>query len=70
VIEFFNHPLKTGQHYNSIIISILAIIGLGANGGWVIAANYTPVLSAIIKGTRYLVLYQSILEQYNQIMQL
>ncbi|KAH7108650.1 hypothetical protein EDB81DRAFT_932400 [Dactylonectria macrodidyma] len=70
VIEFFDHPLKTGQHYDSIVISALAVMGLDANGGWVTAANYTPVLSAIIKGTRYLVLYQSMLERHDQITRL
>lgn len=70
IIEFFNHPLKTGQHYNSIVISALAVMGLDANRGWVTAANYTPVLSAIVKRTQYLVLYQSILERRNQIIQL
>ncbi|KAH8646440.1 hypothetical protein BGZ61DRAFT_501313 [Ilyonectria robusta] len=69
-MEFFDHPLKTGQHYDSILISALAVMGLDANGGWVTAANYTPVLSAIVKGTRYLVLYQSMLERREQIMRL
>ncbi|KAH7113582.1 hypothetical protein EDB81DRAFT_862505 [Dactylonectria macrodidyma] len=48
----------------------LAVMGLDANGGWVTAANYTPVLSAIVKGTRYLVLYQSVLERHDQITRL
>jgi hypothetical protein len=33
VIQLFDHPLKSGSHYNSIIISTLAVMGLDPQGG-------------------------------------
>jgi superfamily II DNA helicase RecQ len=71
VVQFFDHPLKNGNHYESIIISALAIMGVDReSGGWVAVTTYTPIYSAVIKVARYLVLYQSILERHGQIAQL
>ncbi|EMT67217.1 Putative ATP-dependent DNA helicase Q1, partial [Fusarium odoratissimum] len=70
VVQFLDHPFKSGNHYDSIIISALAVMGLDEGGGWVPVTNYTPVYSAVIKVARYLVLYQSILERQGQVRQL
>ncbi|RTE68056.1 hypothetical protein BHE90_017567, partial [Fusarium euwallaceae] len=71
VVQFFDHPFKNGNHYESIIISALAVMGLEREGGgWVSVMNYTPIYSAVIKVARYLVLYQSILERHGQKTQL
>ncbi len=32
VVQFFNHPFKNGNHYKSIIINALAIMGLDKEG--------------------------------------
>ncbi|KJZ69027.1 hypothetical protein HIM_11586 [Hirsutella minnesotensis 3608] len=63
VVQFFDHPFKSGNHYESIIISALAVMGLDEKGKWMPATNYTPIYSAVIKVARYLVLYQSIVER-------
>ena len=63
VVGFLDHPFKNGTHYESIIISGLAVMGLEPDGGWVPVTNYTQVYSAVIKVARYLVLYQSMLER-------
>ncbi|KAI3561799.1 hypothetical protein IWW34DRAFT_565645, partial [Fusarium oxysporum f. sp. albedinis] len=66
-----DHPFKNGNHYESIIIGALAIMGFDREGGgWVPAINYTPIYSAVIKVARYLVLYQSMLERDRQKAQL
>ena len=70
VVQFLDHPFKSGNHYDSIIISALAVMGLDEGGGWVPVVNYTPIYSAVIKVARYLVLYQSILERQGQVQQL
>jgi hypothetical protein len=70
VVQFLDHPFKSGNHYDSIIISALAVMGLDEGGGWVPVMNYTPVYSAVVKVARYLVLYQSILERQGQVRQL
>ncbi|KAK7413100.1 hypothetical protein QQX98_008048 [Neonectria punicea] len=71
VVQFFDHPFKNGNHYESIMISALAVMGLEREGGgWVLVTNYTPIYSAVIKVARYLVLYQSILERHGQKTQL
>ncbi|KAI8682258.1 hypothetical protein NCS56_00348100 [Fusarium sp. Ph1] len=71
VVQFLDHPFKNGNHYESIIISALAVMGIDReSGGWVSVTNYTPIYSAVIKVARYLVLYQSILERHGQKMQL
>ncbi|TVY64128.1 hypothetical protein Focb16_v014221 [Fusarium oxysporum f. sp. cubense] len=74
VIEFLDHRFRNGDHYRSIIISALAIMGLADGGGdmdmvsgWLTAMDYTPTYSAVIKVARYLVLYQSILERSDQV---
>ncbi|EXA28835.1 hypothetical protein FOVG_19585 [Fusarium oxysporum f. sp. pisi HDV247] len=74
VIQFLDHRFKNGDHYRSIIISALAIMGLADGGGdmdmvsgWLTAMDYTPTYSAVIKVARYLVLYQSILERSDQV---
>lgn len=63
VVGFFDHPLRSGNHYESILISALAVMGVDPKGGWVSVANYTPVYSTVIKVARYLVLHQSMLER-------
>ncbi|KAL9572228.1 hypothetical protein ACKAV7_003641 [Fusarium commune] len=74
VIQFLDHRFRNGDHYRSIIISALAIMGLADGGGdmdtvsgWLTAMDYTPIYSAVIKVARYLVLYQSILERSDQV---
>ncbi|KAH7199131.1 uncharacterized protein B0J16DRAFT_257153, partial [Fusarium flagelliforme] len=52
-----DHPFKSSNHYNSIIISALGVIGLDKGSRWVPVVNYTPICSAIIKVAQYLVLY-------------
>ncbi|TPX16410.1 uncharacterized protein E0L32_012428, partial [Thyridium curvatum] len=63
IVEFLDHPFKNGNHYESIIISALAVMGLDPCGGWVRVVNYTPIYSVVTKVGRYLVLYQSMLER-------
>ncbi|GKU08712.1 unnamed protein product, partial [Fusarium langsethiae] len=70
MVQFFDHPLKSGNHYESIVISALAVMGLDEGGGWKPVENYTSIYSAVIKVARYLVLYQSMLERQAQIDQL
>lgn len=71
VVQFLDHPFGNGNHYENIIISALAVMGLEREGGgWVPVMNYTPIYSAVIKVARYLVLYQSILERHGQKTQL
>ncbi|KAH7191410.1 hypothetical protein BKA60DRAFT_529461, partial [Fusarium oxysporum] len=71
VVQFLDHPFKNGDHYESIVIGALAIMGFDREGGgWVPAINYTPIYSAVIKVARYLVLYQSMLERDRQKAQL
>ncbi|KAG6990658.1 hypothetical protein FocnCong_v019731 [Fusarium oxysporum f. sp. conglutinans] len=56
VVQFLDHPFKNGDHYESIVIGALAIMGFDREGGgWVPAINYTPIYSAVIKVARYLV---------------
>jgi len=58
VVQFLDHPFKNGNHYESIIISALAIMGFDREGGgWVLAINYMLIYLAVIKVARYLVLY-------------
>lgn len=70
VIGLLDHPLRSGNHYESIIISGLAVIGLEDRGGWVKVTEYTPIYSAVIKVAKYLVLYQSMLERQDEITRL
>ncbi|KAJ4194612.1 hypothetical protein NW759_016497 [Fusarium solani] len=71
VVQFLDHPFKTGNHYENIIISALAVMGIDREGrGWVPVGKYTPIYSAVIKVARYLVLYQSMLEREAQVTQL
>ncbi|KAH7464061.1 hypothetical protein FOMA001_g17996 [Fusarium oxysporum f. sp. matthiolae] len=70
VVQFFDHLFKSGNHYKNIVISALAVIGLEEGGGWMPVVNYTPIYSAVIKGARYLVLHQSMIERRGQMAQL
>ncbi|KAH7159267.1 hypothetical protein DER46DRAFT_560290 [Fusarium sp. MPI-SDFR-AT-0072] len=70
VVQFFDHLFKSGNHYESIVISALAVMGLEEGGGWMPVVNYTPIYSAVIKGARYLVLHQSMIERRGQMAQL
>lgn len=66
VIGFFNHQFKQ-SHYDNIIISSLAVMGIRDDGGWVDAVDYMPVYSAVIKMARMLVLHQSYLEREEKV---
>lgn len=33
VVQLLDHPLKSGRHYDNIIISALAVMGLDPSGG-------------------------------------
>ncbi|KAH7188010.1 uncharacterized protein B0J16DRAFT_317684 [Fusarium flagelliforme] len=35
VVQFLDHPFKSGNHYDSIIISALGVMGLDEGSGWV-----------------------------------
>ncbi|RKL22022.1 hypothetical protein BFJ72_g14786 [Fusarium proliferatum] len=70
VVSFLDHPFKNGDHYESVIISGLAVMGISDHGGWLTPMEYTPVYSAIIKVAKYLVLYQSILERRDEVSRL
>lgn len=69
IVAMFDHEFKHGQYENAII-SGLAVMGLRDDGGWVSALDYTPIYSAVIKVVRMLVVYQSIVEQREEIREL
>ncbi|PON20110.1 hypothetical protein TGAM01_v211033 [Trichoderma gamsii] len=70
VVSMLDHPLQNGNHYESIIISALAVMGMDDHGRWMSALSYTPIYSAVIKVAKYLVLYQSVLERGEEIARL
>jgi RecQ family ATP-dependent DNA helicase len=66
VIGMLDHQFKQG-HYNSILLSGLAVMGIREDGGWVAAEDYTSIYSAVIKVARMLVVYQSYLEREDEV---
>lgn len=56
-ITLLDHQLVRNE-YESIIISGLAILGINEKGGWVPAADYTPIYSGFIKLARLMVVYK------------
>ncbi|MDB5910917.1 MAG: hypothetical protein JWP34_5031, partial [Massilia sp.] len=66
MVEFFDHALKD-SHYESVIISGLAVMGIREDGGWVPAQDYTQIYSAVIKVLRLLVVYQAVTERDEQV---
>ena len=66
MVGFFDHEFRH-THYENAIISGLAVLGLRDDGGWVSVLDYTPVYSAVIKTVRMLVVYQSVVEQADEV---
>ncbi|KAG6979012.1 ATP-dependent DNA helicase Q-like 3 [Fusarium oxysporum f. sp. conglutinans] len=58
LIGMLDHQFKQ-SHYDSIVLSALAIMGISEDGGWIEPTDYTPKYSGVIKVARMLVLYQS-----------
>lgn len=69
VVGLLDHQLKQ-SHYDNIIISGLAIMGIREDGGWVDAEDYTSTFSAVIKVARMLVVHQSYLEREDEVAEL
>ncbi|KAL6401286.1 hypothetical protein AUP68_15154 [Ilyonectria robusta] len=55
------------SHYDSIVLSGLAIMGIDGKGKWIELAEYTPKYSGVIKVARMLVLYQSYVEREDEV---
>jgi superfamily II DNA helicase RecQ len=66
VVGMLDHQFKQG-HYDSIVLSGLAVMGIREDGGWVDAMDYTTNYSAVIKVARMLVIYQSYLEREDEV---
>jgi hypothetical protein len=66
IIAILNHSLGDHQ-YDSVLISTLAVMGVREDGGWQTALDYTPVLSAVIKVARIVVLYNVYTERQAEI---
>ncbi|KAH5708161.1 hypothetical protein HBI18_241080 [Parastagonospora nodorum] len=47
------------DEYSSVLISAMAVLGIGATSGWLSPLVYTPKQSAVVTTSRMLVLYQS-----------
>jgi hypothetical protein len=62
LVGMLDHQFKE-SHYDSIMLSALAIMGITEDGGWVEPTEYTPKYSGVIKVARMLGLYQSWLER-------
>ncbi|KAF5574050.1 uncharacterized protein FSUBG_14077 [Fusarium subglutinans] len=58
LISILDHQFKQ-SHYDSIVLSALAIMGINEDGGWIEPTDYTPKYSGVIKVARMLVVYQS-----------
>ncbi|KAM7210717.1 hypothetical protein V8F06_013895 [Rhypophila decipiens] len=54
----------------SAIVSGLAVMGIREDGGWENVDNYTPIYSAVIKMARMLVVYQAVMEQQDEMLEL
>ncbi len=59
VVGMVDDEIRDGNPYSNILISALAIMGIGSDGTWVPPHTYTPVYAAVIKVARMLVLHQS-----------
>ncbi|KAH7126562.1 hypothetical protein B0J13DRAFT_646665, partial [Dactylonectria estremocensis] len=66
LIGMLDHQFKQ-SHYDSIILSGLAIMGIDSEGKWIKPAEYTPKYSGIIKVARMLVLYQLYIEREDEV---
>jgi hypothetical protein len=66
IIAMLDHPLGDHQ-YDSVLISALAVMGVREDGGWHNALDYTPILSAVIKVARIVVLYHVHTERQTEI---
>lgn len=66
IIAMLDHSLGDHQ-YDSVLISTLAVMGVRDDGGWQNALDYTPVLSAVIKVARIVVLYHVYTERQAEI---
>ncbi|RSL81538.1 hypothetical protein CDV31_017023, partial [Fusarium ambrosium] len=62
LVGLLDHQFKQ-NHYDSIVLSVLAIVGIAEDGGWVEPTEYMPKYSGVIKVARMLVLYQPWLER-------
>jgi hypothetical protein len=70
VVGMLDHEIKNGKHYSNVVISALAVMGIGADGVWVAPQEYTPLYAAVIKVARMLVLHQSAMEREGEIRRL
>lgn len=70
VMHMLDHAIQDGRVYSNVVISALAVMGIGPGGGWVPAESYTPLYSAVIKGARMMGLYQATLERERKIIKL
>ncbi|TWU70350.1 hypothetical protein ED733_000020, partial [Metarhizium rileyi] len=66
IIAMLDHSLGDHQ-YDSVLIGALAVMGVRDDGGWQNALDYTPVLSAVIKVARIVVLYHVYTERQAEI---
>ncbi|PNP44426.1 hypothetical protein TGAMA5MH_03816 [Trichoderma gamsii] len=66
IIAMLDHSLGDHQ-YDSVLISTLAVMGVRDDGGWHSALDYTPILSAVIKVARIVVLYHVYTERQVEI---
>jgi superfamily II DNA helicase RecQ len=66
IIAMLDHALGDHQ-YDSVLISALAVMGVREDGGWHNALDYTPVLSAVIKVARIVVLYHIYNERQGEV---
>ncbi|KAH6982533.1 hypothetical protein EDB80DRAFT_592912 [Ilyonectria destructans] len=66
LVAMLDHQLKQ-SHYDSIVLSGLAIMGIDGEGKWIEPAEYTPKYSGVIKVARMLVLYQLYIEREDEV---
>jgi hypothetical protein len=66
VVGLLDHQFGE-SHYDSMLLSGLAVMGLRAGGGWMGAADCTPIYSAVVKVARMLVVYLSYLEHEDEV---
>lgn len=60
-----NHQLGD-YHYDSILLSALAVMGMREDGGWESPLNYTPIYSAVVKIYRMVVLYRAYIKRQQE----
>jgi hypothetical protein len=66
LVSFLDHELKDA-HYDNILLSGLAVMGIREDGGWVDAGDYTSIYSAVIKLARMLVASQAYQEREEEV---